>query len=434
MKKGLFILMAMLLCVLMACQKKDDQLIVETFDVKKTYQIDQSESQENVSIDDKSDVSLFMSAVLEKIENDHVLDYMINEYDYPINKAEIDTIGSNVTNRDFHIDYLMHEVYNIVENTLSSINQIDAFQEGVYMVENTHDEHHNVIKDKIYKTYINDQYLYIERYSHDLYMTCDILKITFENDQLSYEWYSADYSEVTYTWEHVKHTSFIEGEAINYISISFEDEAVKTYTVLKYNMVQQDYIYISNEINVATNSSHDQYIEYEDLDRQILYSISFKNNEAAYIKYSQYDALGQYVYWISQGEHIKFEYNLMMMDGWDQIDIVDEIPQLFYQNQMLTLPENVSLKMRSYDRICLIGETIEGHEKEIVDLLSSHLVSPISYDEFSVKNEQIIHDGKAMLDEQVQIYDSEITSTYTMYLVVFDFDAFYALVADWDHE
>lgn len=434
MKKILLTVICMFFSMMLsACtDQQQTQLDIEMFDDEKTYQIDESESEENLIIHDQSEVVDYMTQITEEIEREYLTSNSTEFVEFPLNKEDITTQAYGRSTLNFLMESMIYTVNTLLENTVLDIKEEDDFYEGTYTIKMGLDEHFNPIKDTVYKAYINEGFVYIERYSHDLSMTLDILKINFKNDQLSFEWYVASYSEATYMWHHVHHVSFVEGQTLTYTSTSFEDEKISSYSKLQYNMENLDYIYIRDERNVSSNEVQNQFIEYHDIDQNITFSVLFKNDEVDHLDYSQYNADGKYLYYVSQGITLEFEYNLLMMDGWDKIDMVDDSLTLFYQNQAIHLPEGVTVNINKFRGFFLEGE-IDVDQEEIFNLESCDLESPISYAEMLVKNQQIIIDAKTIFNEHNQYENKDIFTWSETYLNEFDLETFYALVADRDH-
>jgi hypothetical protein len=437
MKKILIVMMIVFLWTLSACDKNndgDDEIIFELYDNNKTYQIDTSLSPNNLSVNDKSEVISLTSTMINHLAS-HPLICWDNESlfstDMPIDRNDLDFVGKQGSRQDFTNGTILYTLMILLEDVLNDIDEISDYEEDVFIIEEVEGLHGIMVKDKIYKTYINDNDLYLESYQVDgNRVLCELIELSLENELLSFTWYRTIYDMTTDEWTYVNQISYTNDQLFNINEMTFKDHHIGSYSISKNDLLNQEYLYVFTDKYISKYDDFDQKIRYYDHEKNLEYYLSKEDGDVKTITYSQFNESGQFLYEISKGTSLSFKYNLMMMNGWDKIDNVDGTNQLFFENEILNLPDGVILDIDQYHGIFLTEGIYIKNEEEAFNLELSQLDPPISYQEMLIKNEQITEDATTIINETINQYENDIVDDSISYLNVFNKDVVFVLVAD----
>lgn len=402
MKKFLVVLIVGLLLFLGACDSGHEESSNATtllwtgfpsFDSKKDYPLDSSSNALNYTVDSKEDVRQSVAVMLEEmafLEPTANEDYPVyfNEA-YPIQRDELDFM---ITNRIFddpiHLGVLNAIAYLKIISSL--LDSSDSFTEDQWIIRESLSQE-GYVEDTIYRIIVNEDtidYAYYEL-GNDTWIIGVYASVSNIEGHMTIDLSLIAYFLYEDRWDSALRTTYVENEGVTTWQVWMDDSG--DFTGLNYI----DYSFVDDAVMHLTIDNSEEGVNRKkvrtyDPESGMYYQILRKNDVEDFLYLIQYNENNQYVYKLDRdNDELEFDFNLMLMEGWDQILKDGYSNVLSLEDKKITLPYGVHVDVNDRFGIYIDGYLSSSDLSDNFNLKGTSLVPPITYSESLVIEENV---------------------------------------------
>lgn len=397
--------------------------------------IDYTPSEDNLEVDSAEDVLLLLQSINDKL--DDLLEFSSESNklfieEYPIYRSDLDfdlTVDGPIDS--FQIGLVNHYYYL---NTILNHFDNNTFVEDTWIsIIPTSDA-----TQTMYKLYIDNGEIHYHYYDMDTYHQIRGIegKVSNTNDVLEYTFNHIVYFADEFHWNYAIHTHYLED--VSYI----EDAIYRNATEIN-GIYHKEIDYVAGLFYRVSFENTDELTSEKSVkgyssETGVYYTISHENDLERRLEIDQYNDQSELVYFTTRTNsfdpainNLDFDFNLMLIDGWDTIGEKDYIKELYNEGTLIEFDSRTTLDLNEYLGITISGNIWENETAEGFNLPSSGLTLPIDYAQYTELEALVRIEADELYNNVYNNIYSNVDDMYDDIFSTFDEYVFYKLYVDY---
>lgn len=254
---------------------------------------------------------------------------------------------------EYNDTFTENQVFNIYDGSAKGTISINEGEMEFWFYQNQ------------YSTRVVGYYAYITFYEGELLFFSKFLSYDLETEVYGF------YRETLY--HHNNH------QLNRNIFVSADDQ--DTYIGLfEYYRNPTEQLYEHKKIDNSTNE-HVTYYRYYDPSKELSYEVKYIDDNEEYVKLKKYFGDNELFYSFRTPTELLFDYNLMEISGWDQINAEDYRLVVLNNDQSIELPDSHRIEINSYYGTLVVkfGEDTSDINESDFNLTGTGLTTEFTY-------------------------------------------------------